>query len=75
MLSFQIIFYQPLLESMVDITDEWITTRTGIKERRILKDKDKETSYLAIKAAQNLMIKDINPSEMIWLLLLLLHLI
>ena len=27
-----------LLESMVDTNDEWITTRTGIKERRILKD-------------------------------------
>ena len=25
------------LETMVDTTDEWITTRTGIKERRILK--------------------------------------
>ena len=39
-----------ILETMVDTTDEWITTRTGIKERRILKDKDKGTSYLAIKA-------------------------
>lgn len=53
-----------LLESMVDTNDEWITTRTGIKERRILKDKDKGTSYLAIKAAQNLIDKkNINPSE------------
>lgn len=53
-----------LLESMVDTNDEWITTRTGIKERRILKDKDKGTSYLAIKAAQNLIDKkSINPSE------------
>lgn len=53
-----------LLETMVDTNDEWITTRTGIKERRILKDKDKGTSYLAIKAAQNLIDKkNINPSE------------
>ncbi len=53
-----------ILETMVDTTDEWITTRTGIKERRILKDKDKGTSYLAIKAAQNLLEKsNVNPEE------------
>jgi len=39
------------LEKMVDTNDEWITTRTGIKERRIL-DKEKGTSYMAIKAAE-----------------------
>jgi 3-oxoacyl-[acyl-carrier-protein] synthase-3 len=39
------------LEKMVDTDDEWITSRTGIKERRIL-DKDKGTSYMATKAAQ-----------------------
>ena len=39
------------LEKMVDTNDEWITTRTGIKERRIL-DKGKGTSYMATKAAQ-----------------------
>jgi 3-oxoacyl-[acyl-carrier-protein] synthase-3 len=53
-----------LLETMVDTTDEWITTRTGIKERRILKDKDKRTSYLAIKAAEDLIKrKKIDPKE------------
>lgn len=36
---------------MVDTNDEWITARTGIKERRIL-DKDKGTSYMAAKAAE-----------------------
>jgi 3-oxoacyl-[acyl-carrier-protein] synthase-3 len=46
-----------ILETMVDTNDEWITTRTGIKERRILKDKDKGTSYLAIKAAEDLLSK------------------
>ncbi len=46
-----------LLETMVDTNDEWITSRTGIKERRILKDKDKGTSYLAIKAAEDLLQK------------------
>ncbi|GGD50932.1 beta-ketoacyl-ACP synthase III [Muriicola marianensis] len=53
-----------ILETMVDTTDEWITTRTGIKERRILKDKDKGTSYLAIKAAENLLEKSgVDPKE------------
>ncbi|MCL9806025.1 ketoacyl-ACP synthase III [Flavobacterium amniphilum] len=46
-----------VLETMIDTTDEWITTRTGIKERRILKEKGKGSSYLAIKAAQNLIDK------------------
>jgi len=39
------------LEKMVDTTDEWITQRTGIKERRI-SDKDTPTSVLAAKAAE-----------------------
>lgn len=53
-----------ILETMVDTNDEWITSRTGIKERRILKDEGKGTSYLAIKAAQNLIEKNnINPLE------------
>ena len=53
-----------VLETMVDTTDEWITTRTGIKERRILKDKDKGTSFLAIKAAQDLIKKkNLDPKE------------
>lgn len=53
-----------VLETMVDTNDEWITTRTGIKERRILKDADKGTSYLAIKAAQDLIAKaNIDPLE------------
>ena len=46
-----------ILETLVDTNDEWITTRTGIKERRILKDEGKGTSYLAIKAAQDLINK------------------
>jgi 3-oxoacyl-[acyl-carrier-protein] synthase-3 len=53
-----------ILETMVDTNDEWITTRTGIKERRILKDKDKPTSYMAIKAAEDLLKKSgTNPEE------------
>ncbi len=53
-----------ILETMVDTNDEWITTRTGIKERRILKDKDKGTSFLAIEAAKDLLKKNnTDPSE------------
>ncbi|NJB83110.1 beta-ketoacyl-ACP synthase III [Wenyingzhuangia aestuarii] len=52
------------LESIVETNDEWITSRTGIKERRILKDKDKPTSYLAIKAAEDLIQKKgLDPKE------------
>ncbi|MCD6543513.1 MAG: ketoacyl-ACP synthase III [Flavobacteriaceae bacterium] len=52
------------LETMVDTNDEWIVARTGIKERRILKDKDKGTSFLAIKAAEDLIIKkDLDPKQ------------
>jgi 3-oxoacyl-[acyl-carrier-protein] synthase-3 len=53
-----------VLESLVETNDEWITSRTGIKERRLLKEKGKGTSYLAIKAAQDLIAKsNINPAE------------
>ena len=45
------------LEKIVDTNDEWITTRTGIKERRLLKEEGKGTSFMAIKAAQNLLEK------------------
>ena len=53
-----------MLEKMVDTNDEWITSRTGIKERRILNDPDKGTSYMAIKAAENLIEKSgVDPLE------------
>ena len=53
-----------ILADMVDTNDEWITSRTGIKERRILKEKGKGTSFLAIKAAQDLLAKrQLDPSE------------
>lgn len=45
------------LETMVDTNDEWITSRTGIKERRILKGEGKGTSYMAIKATEDLLKK------------------
>jgi len=53
-----------ILETMVDTNDEWITSRTGIKERRILKDEDKGASFMAIKAAQDLLSKSgTDPKE------------
>jgi len=53
-----------MLEKMVDTHDEWITTRTGIKERRILKGEGKGTSFMAIKAAQQLIDKKkLDPKE------------
>ncbi|KAF2514485.1 ketoacyl-ACP synthase III [Flavobacterium salilacus subsp. salilacus] len=59
-----------VLETMVDTNDEWITTRTGIKERRILKDKNKGTSYLAIQAAEDLLKKSgTNPADIDMVLL------
>lgn len=45
------------LSRMVDTTDEWITTRVGIKERRILAEEGLGTSYLARKAAKQLIQK------------------
>ena len=45
------------LSKMVDTTDEWIMTRIGVKERRILNEEGLGTSYMARKAAKQLMQK------------------
>ena len=45
------------ISKMVDTSDEWITTRVGIKERRILKDKNLGVSYMGIKAVNELFSK------------------
>ncbi len=45
------------LETAVDTNDEWIVSRTGIKERRILKGEGKATSDLAVPAIQGLLEK------------------
>ncbi|MDG1032325.1 MAG: ketoacyl-ACP synthase III, partial [Flavobacteriaceae bacterium] len=51
------------LEKIVDTNDDWITTRTGIKERRIL-DKGIGTSYMAIRAANTIIKnKKLDPTE------------
>ena len=50
------------LEKTLDTTDEWITARTGIKERRIVTDES--TCDLALEASKNaLEMADISPSE------------
>jgi 3-oxoacyl-[acyl-carrier-protein] synthase-3 len=52
------------LSRIVDTTDEWITTRVGIKERHILTEEGLGTSYMARKAAKQLMRKTgVNPDE------------
>jgi len=52
------------LETMVETNDEWIVSRTGIKERRILKEEGKGTSFLAIKSAEDLIAKTkLDPKE------------
>jgi len=52
------------LEKMVDTNDEWIKTRTGISERRILKEPGKATSDLAVPAIQQILEKkQLNPAE------------
>lgn len=52
------------LETMVDTNDEWIVSRTGIKERRILKGEGRGSSYMAIKAGKDLIKKsNIDPKE------------
>jgi 3-oxoacyl-[acyl-carrier-protein] synthase-3 len=53
------------LETMVDTTDEWITSRTGIKERRILKGEGKGSSDMAVEAVKGLLAKrpDVKPED------------
>ncbi|MCB2221393.1 MAG: ketoacyl-ACP synthase III [Bacteroidetes bacterium] len=51
------------LETMVDTTDEWITTRTGIKERHILKGEGLGTSDMAVEAVKGLLKKTNTKAE------------
>ena len=52
------------LETMVETTDEWITTRTGIKERRILKGEQQGVSVMGIAAVRDMLAKSkIDPKE------------
>lgn len=52
------------LEKMVDTNNEWIMERSGIRERRILKDKDKATAFMGAEAAKKLLKKkNIDPLD------------
>ncbi len=52
------------LEKLVETNDEWIRTRTGIVERRILKDPEKATSYMAVEASKEaLETAGVSPKE------------
>lgn len=58
------------LEKLVDTNDEWITTRVGIKERRILKDPTKGAAYLGVQAVQDLLSRNgIDPKTIDGLIL------
>ena len=57
------------LEKMVDTTDEWITTRTGIKERRILKTPGKATSDMGVAVVNQILAKTGVKAEEIDLLI------
>ena len=53
-----------MLSKMVDTNDEWITTRVGIKERRILRKDGAGSSYLGIKAVEKMLADyNIDPAE------------
>jgi 3-oxoacyl-[acyl-carrier-protein] synthase-3 len=52
------------LEKMVDTNDEWIRTRTGISERRILREPGKASSDMAVKAVEEILRKkQLDPME------------
>jgi 3-oxoacyl-[acyl-carrier-protein] synthase-3 len=52
------------LEKMVDTNDEWIRTRTGISERRILREPGKASSDMAVKAVEEILRKkNLDPME------------
>lgn len=57
------------LEKLVDTNDEWITSRTGIKERHILKGEDQGTSVMAVKAVEGLLEKTGTKAEEIDLII------
>jgi 3-oxoacyl-[acyl-carrier-protein] synthase III len=57
------------LETMVETNDEWILSRTGIKERRILKGEGKGTSHIAVPAVLELLKKTNTQPEEVELLI------
>ena len=58
-----------ILETMVETNDAWITSRTGIKERRILKEPGEGSSYIGEKAVLGLLEKtNTKPEEIDFIL-------
>ena len=57
------------LEKIIDTNDEWITSRTGIKERRILKGEGLGTSFMGAKAVEDLLKKTNTKPEEVELLI------
>lgn len=57
------------LEKLVETNDEWIATRTGIRERRILKEEGLATSYLGEQAVRGLLEKTGTKPEEVELLI------
>lgn len=57
------------LEQIVNTNDQWITTRTGIQERRILKGEGLGTSVMAIQAVKDLLQKTATDPETVDLLI------
>ncbi len=57
------------LSKMVDTTDEWIMTRIGIKERHILKEEGEGTSFLGVKAVNELLKKTNTSADEVDLLI------
>ncbi len=52
------------LETMIDTSDEWIRTRTGIKERHILKEPGQGSSFMGIRAVNEILKKkELDPAE------------
>ena len=52
------------LEKTMDTTNEWIMSRCGVSERRILKDKDKASAFMAAEAAKKILLKkNISPLD------------
>lgn len=58
-----------MLSRMVDTSDEWITTRVGVKERRILKEEGKGSGFLGIQAVKKLLAETETPEDEIELLI------
>lgn len=57
------------LEQMVETNDEWIRSRTGIIERRILKDDDKATAFMGAEAAKEVLVQRGIPADEIDLII------